>query len=224
MKPADLAVWLRALPPDVDELRVMAGASKSTLTSVGSVAVKPTTIATAAAEVEAILEAADAGDTFRIFCFAGSKVVRTGLFSPGPTAQEGQRSTQEAMLAAGPVTSLEDALWRVSVAHASMIDRILASNERLVSGLSEPLTALAGLFNAETARRHNAEDRAAQLAEENMELSQLGRALGDRLEQTGEGDDGGKQAAILELVQAITGAFQAQGQGGGRRPAEPPKD
>ena len=150
---AQLDKWTakRLTPPF--EVRVKSGSSKDTLEAIG--AISSETSADVTGDILELVEEAGLGQYVRLYARHPStgKQMATRMFSPGVG------KGTEARPAAPDLSSPEAALAYTVLVMERCLDRTHASNERLVTGLREPLTAMASLFHGEEQRRAAAEHK-----------------------------------------------------------------
>jgi hypothetical protein len=199
MHTGELGTWLEDLE-EGEEVRVHAGTTKLSLSSVGALPMAPR--ADLAERVKALVVGAELGPKFRIWVHGPKgKVLRTGYFTD---QEEGEGIN--ALAAGGPVHTAEDALWRVSVTLEAALRSAMTSNERVVAAFAAPLEALKNLFQSAQERLERTEEAHLELTKEHHELEVLGRQALDTLaaKEAGGGKDSLREAAA-EFLRALLG-------------------
>jgi len=161
------------LPASARELRVRAGQDESDMQPVGSLdlpegAWSEERVAAVVAQVVGLTEDVVLEPRcIRVDAYAGAdqrgKHLRSWQHTESATAAK--RATGEPPKRTGPMGP-EERDWAI-------IDRLCASNERLISSLAAPVEALSGLFGHEVDRRLAVEDEANELRDLNARLTAL---------------------------------------------------
>lgn len=198
----DVTTWIKALPDEVTEVRIHAGARKDSLSAIGIHRMPKGTSSPASAADAILSQVADADVGLKFRCFAHSdtgKVLSTRYFSDGAESTEGGGVLERE----GPVKTIEDAAWRMATILERALDKSTTSNERLVMAFAQPLTALAGLFKNESERRESAETALMEKMAELVELNALASQAADRLEAGSSPTSDPLREAAAEAVRQI---------------------
>ena len=198
MHPSELDTWIERLPTEAKELRVKGGLTTRQLAGIGSIDASSGGLADA---VRDLVARADLGPAFRVFVHGDrGKVLDTASFSPTTDEPDPLGAIE-----AAPISSTEDALWRLAVVMERSLQTITRAHVETMRANAEPLRAIASLFQGESERRREAEKHFRELFAEHVELRALADQAADQLAQgAGESEgDGPLQAAVAKVFERL---------------------
>lgn len=206
---AQLDRWTakRLSPPY--EVRVKCGSSKDTLEAIGVIGSESS--ADVAGDILELVEESGLGQYVRLYARHPDtgKQLATRMFSPG-------RGKDDKAPAPPDLSSPEAALAYTVLVMERCLDRTHASNERLITGLREPLTAMASLFHGEEQRRAAAEHKRETALDRLREMERIAEEVLSASEaeatpaSSGDSPLAGAAADFLrELQSSLTGTPKA---------------
>ena len=208
--PDTLREWLGTLQGSgATELRIRSGETSRSLVAVGVVRLPDDADPeSAAGQVVDAVEGAGEGSSFRVLVYDHrGKQIGSRLFTPDrrtPTAES---------FATDPLTA-------AVVQMSQVVDRLCTSNERLVQGLAQPVTALAELF------RRSADEADAlrqEIEQQREDLTEMEIMARDAIDATtaGAAEPTPLQREVMQTLVAARGTFF--GRGDGNTPETPPE-